>query len=116
YHIKTPLTCILYLLYQVLQKNIRPVPRKIEYDDMVRCIVNSHDGPKLSLRGVVLAHDATETDLRYVAPTHDATETNLRTVEPIHDAPQPQTQIKKTYNRKSSSLFFFQTIFNHIFF
>src|SRR5699024_2330532 len=114
----------------LLRKNIRPVPRKIEYDDMVRCVVNSHEGPKRSLRGVLLAHDPTETDwgggglahatpesnLRTVEPIHDATETDLRTVEPIHDAPQPQTQIKKTYIRRSSSLFFFQTIFNHIFF
>src|SRR5699024_6744890 len=116
YHIKTSLTCILYLLYQVLRKNIRPVPRKIEYDDLVRCIVNSRDGPKMSLRGVVLAHDTPETDLQSVAPTHDTTETNLRTVESTHDAPQPQTQIKKTCIRRSSSLFLFQTIFNHIFF
>src|SRR5699024_2204113 len=105
YHIKTSLTCILYLLYQVLWKNIRSVPQKIEYDDLVRCIVNSRDGPKMSLRGVVLAHDTPETDLRSVVlahdtpesnlrtvePIHDTTETNLRTVEPIHDAPQPQT-------------------------
>src|SRR5699024_5731221 len=115
---------------QLLRKNIRPVPRKIEYDDLVRCIVNSRDGPKMSLRGVVLAHDTPETDLRSVVlahdtpetnlrtvePIHDATETDLRYVEPIHDAPQPQTQIKKTYNRRSSLLFLFQTIFNHIFF
>src|SRR5699024_11195046 len=102
YHIKTSLTCILYLLYQVLRKNIRPVPPKIEYDGLVRCVVNSRDGPKMSLRGVVLAHDTTET--------------NRRTHHSPHAAAQPHTQIKQSCIRRSSSLFRFQTIVNHIFF
>ena len=69
------------------------MPQKIEYDDMVRCIVNSHDGPKMSLRSVVPAHDTPEIGLRSVEPTHETPETNLRTVEPTHDAPQPKIQL-----------------------